>query len=43
MWGGTLVATGNEKQDAKTFAAWGVDVMKYDWCGARMIYKDADF
>ncbi len=33
---------GHEEQDAKTYAAWGVDYLKYDWCGARMIYKDAD-
>ncbi len=33
---------GHEEQDAKTFAAWGVDFLKYDWCGARMIYKDDD-
>jgi alpha-galactosidase len=33
---------GHEDQDAKTFAAWGVDFLKYDWCGARMIYSDAD-
>ncbi len=33
---------GHEEQDAKTFAAWGVDLLKYDWCGARMIYKDDD-
>ncbi len=33
---------GHEEQDAKTYAAWGVDFLKYDWCGARMIYKDAD-
>ena len=30
---------GHEEQDAKTFAAWGVDYLKYDWCGARMIYS----
>jgi alpha-galactosidase len=29
---------GHEVQDAKTFAAWGIDYLKYDWCGARMIY-----
>jgi alpha-galactosidase len=29
---------GHEEEDAKTFAAWGVDYLKYDWCGARMIY-----
>ncbi len=33
---------GHEEQDAKTFAAWGVDYLKYDWCGARMIYTNAD-
>jgi alpha-galactosidase len=33
---------GHEDQDAKTFAAWGVDYLKYDWCGARMIYTNAD-
>ncbi len=31
---------GHEEQDAKTFAAWGIDYLKYDWCSARMIYKD---
>jgi alpha-galactosidase len=33
---------GHEAQDAKTFAAWGVDYLKYDWCGARMIYSQDD-
>jgi alpha-galactosidase len=31
---------GHEEQDAKTFAAWGIDYLKYDWCGARMIYSN---
>jgi len=31
---------GHEEQDAKTYAAWGIDYLKYDWCGARNIYKD---
>jgi alpha-galactosidase len=31
---------GHEEQDAKTFAAWGIDYLKYDWCSAGMIYKD---
>jgi alpha-galactosidase len=31
---------GHEEQDAKTFAAWGIDYLKYDWCGARMIYPN---
>jgi alpha-galactosidase len=33
---------GHEAQDARTFAAWGIDYMKYDWCGARNIYADAE-
>ncbi|MES2476998.1 MAG: glycoside hydrolase family 27 protein [Verrucomicrobiota bacterium] len=33
---------GHEQQDANTFAAWGVDYIKHDWCGARMIYGDKD-
>jgi alpha-galactosidase len=33
---------GHEDQDAKTFAAWGIDYLKYDWCGARMIYTADD-
>jgi alpha-galactosidase len=31
---------GHEEQDAKTFAAWGFDYLKYDWCSAGNIYKD---
>jgi alpha-galactosidase len=31
---------GHEEQDAKTFAGWGVDYLKYDWCSARNIYKN---
>jgi alpha-galactosidase len=30
---------GHEVQDAKTFAAWGIDYLKYDLCSARTIYK----
>ena len=26
----------------RTWAAWGIDYLKYDWCGARMLYSDAD-
>jgi alpha-galactosidase len=33
---------GHEEQDAKTFASWGIDYLKYDWCSAGMIYKDKD-
>ena len=29
---------GHEEQDARTFAAWGIDYLKYDLCSARYIY-----
>ena len=31
---------GHEEQDAKTWAAWGIDYLKYDWCSASRIYQD---
>ncbi len=31
---------GHEEQDAMTYAAWGFDYLKYDWCSAAQIYKD---
>ncbi len=33
---------GHEKQDADTYAAWGYDYLKYDWCGARNIYTQEE-
>jgi alpha-galactosidase len=33
---------GHEEQDAKTYAAWGIDYLKYDWCGARNLYTDQE-
>ena len=33
---------GHEAQDAHTYAAWGFDYLKYDWCGASRIYEDKD-
>jgi alpha-galactosidase len=33
---------GHEEQDAKTWAAWGIDYVKHDWCGARTLYTEAD-
>ena len=39
---GYIGSYGHEAQDAKTFAAWGIDYLKYDWCGARMLYRDED-
>ncbi len=31
---------GHEEQDARTWAAWGIDYVKYDWCGARNLYTN---
>lgn len=33
---------GHEEQDAKTYAAWGIDYLKYDWCSAGDIYNNSD-
>jgi alpha-galactosidase len=30
---------GHEEQDAQTYADWGVDFLKYDWCSAESVYK----
>jgi len=30
----------HEEQDAKTFASWGIDYLKYDWCSASQVYDD---
>ena len=32
----------HEDQDARTFAEWGIDYIKYDWCGARILYTDEE-
>jgi alpha-galactosidase len=37
--GGYQGSYGHEEQDAGTFAAWGYDYLKYDWCGARRVYQ----
>ncbi|MGH9397909.1 MAG: glycoside hydrolase family 27 protein [Terriglobia bacterium] len=29
----------HEAQDAKTYASWGVDYLKYDWCSASKVYQ----
>jgi alpha-galactosidase len=28
----------HEEQDAKTYAAWGIDYLKYDWCSASRVF-----
>ncbi len=30
---GLVASGGHEEQDARTFAKWGIDYLKYDWCG----------
>jgi alpha-galactosidase len=29
----------HEQQDAKTWASWGIDYLKYDWCSASVIFQ----
>lgn len=40
--GGFEGSYGHEEQDAKLYAAWGMDYLKYDWCSASRIWKDSD-
>jgi alpha-galactosidase len=39
--GGYQGSYGHEEEDAQTFAAWGYDYLKYDWCSAGGIYQGA--
>jgi len=32
----------HEAQDAKTWAAWGIDYLKYDWCSADKVYQASE-
>lgn len=40
--GGFEGSYGHEEIDAKTWAGWGIDYLKYDWCSASRIWKDED-
>jgi alpha-galactosidase len=40
--GGFEGSYGHEEQDAKMYAEWGIDYLKYDWCSASRIWKDTD-
>ena len=31
----------HEEQDAKTYASWGIDYLKYDWCSASQVYESS--
>jgi alpha-galactosidase len=35
---GYMGSYGHEEQDAKTWAGWGIDYLKYDWCSASAVY-----
>jgi alpha-galactosidase len=35
---GFAASYNHEEQDAKTWAAWGIDYLKYDWCNASEVY-----
>jgi alpha-galactosidase len=37
--GGYAGSYGFEERDAKTFAEWGIDYLKYDWCSGARVYE----
>lgn len=37
--GGYPGSYGYEREDADTYARWGVDFLKYDWCSAQEVYE----
>jgi alpha-galactosidase len=37
--GGYEGSYGHEEQDAETYAKWGVDFLKYDWCSGEDVYR----
>ncbi|MDP4205648.1 MAG: glycoside hydrolase family 27 protein [Bacteroidota bacterium] len=39
--GGYEGSYGHEDRDAKTYASWGIDYIKYDWCSAQRIYSNS--
>jgi len=41
--GNYLGSLDHEEQDAKTYNSWGIDYLKYDWCGYSKVYnKEGD-
>ncbi len=36
--GNYIGSLGHERQDAETWNEWGVDYLKYDWCGYRRVF-----
>jgi alpha-galactosidase len=39
---GYIASYNHEEQDAKTWASWGVDYLKYDWCSASEVYHPSE-
>jgi alpha-galactosidase len=39
--GGYTASYQHEEQDARSYASWGIDYLKYDWCSYGEIAKDA--
>lgn len=37
--GNYLGSINHEEQDANTFNAWGIDYLKYDWCGYSKVFR----
>jgi alpha-galactosidase len=40
VYPGMTGSQGHEAQDARTFASWGVDYLKYDWCSPQGTQQD---
>lgn len=38
--GGYIGSLDHEKQDAETYNSWGIDYLKYDWCGYSLKHQD---
>jgi len=38
--GGCVASHGHETKDARSFAAWGIDYLKYDWCSYGNLAED---
>jgi alpha-galactosidase len=41
--GGSEGSYGHEEQDAKMFASWDIDYVKYDWCTAGKVYTGEQY
>jgi alpha-galactosidase len=41
--GGRPGSRGHEYQDARTYASWGIDYVKYDWCDAQTLNAEASY